>query len=701
MSSKNGHTERYITISASDGPLQYLAAVKTGPKDPQGASGLVGLSSTPYTWVLDTSRDRISTIDGTATWDFYDPPQDGANVYLYHRVTLSSNQEFDVTIGTGVRTLGHNFCIRNNMFVFCNGTFSTQWTVALAPTLDKSPLWSGSEKVTIMGENSIPVQMSGNASPGGMFQSPVFFSKSALLSKKQSKAQPVLLVNLLDWKNIKKPNVTHEGAFGQDFDKWSIKKVNAAYQAGEYDLRGLSWVVVWKFPGDLNGLDGYHTVYQTPLPVGNYPFWEDEWADLSPKYKLDAQLPAAPYDAEVFEMVEKFRQDFREGESVHHLENENGKQVAMIGTNCMIRNLWNVTTEEKKQVVEFLKDLLAIAKVYAFPCYTQHHAIVFYLDDATGERITPHKMVDLLTQSERGPVLRSVLQEYFGRQAANNWIRAYVSVYTKTTILPMHIISYNLAKNNIEKNVRRIANHVVRTKPDVLCLQEVTSVWLTIFVKFLQDSYTYAVGKFVDQNHDVALFVRKDNANINFNVYPLVKHDRRSVIIARGVLNERRIAITTAHMQSDFFSERATKIKATQLKQIAGILNSDTADFECEKYACFKLHAGDTNFTGYNLLALENEAITESGFVDMWPIVTPGFDARELQDNITFQQRDTTWSSPENKTIFQLQKISYEHHRPDRFLIHTNSSKCNAESSVMSIIRRDWSDHFGLELWMN
>jgi hypothetical protein len=78
-----------------------------------------------------------------------------------------------------------------------------------------------------------------------------------------------------------------------------------------------------------------------------------------------------------------------------------------------------------------------------------------------------------------------------------------------------------------------------------------------------------------------------------------------------------------------------------------------------------------------------------------------GFDVRERQENDAFQQRDATWSSPENKTMLELQGIVHEHHRTDRVLV---AKKCSTgvvqQSSIMNIVRSDWSDHFGLNFWL-
>eukprot|EP01052_Picozoa_sp_SAG31_P056112 SAG31_NODE_15875_length_734_cov_0.914961_1_plen_168_part_10 len=45
---------------------------------------------------------------------------------------------------------------------------------------------------------------------------PIFFCPRARLAPSQRRAQPVLLVAASDWKQLRRPAVTHEGAFGRD-----------------------------------------------------------------------------------------------------------------------------------------------------------------------------------------------------------------------------------------------------------------------------------------------------------------------------------------------------------------------------------------------------------------------------------------------------------------------------------------------------
>lgn len=71
-----------------------------------------------------------------------------------------------------------------------------------------------------------------------------------------------------------------------------------------------------------------------------------------------------------------------------------------------IKELWKVDDCEKKKVVEMLKELRSLRN-YAFPCY--HHAIVFYMDETTGSRITPNSMSQILVSDSRAPWVKNIL----------------------------------------------------------------------------------------------------------------------------------------------------------------------------------------------------------------------------------------------------------------------------------------------------
>ena len=278
-----------------------------------------------------------------------------------------------------------------------------------------------------------------------MFRDVVYYGV-AWMSKKQYKIQPTLIMSRRDWEMVSDPSVTHDGAFGRDFDMtWTKQKIDALNpdlppQSVElpYTISRVAhllysdWVVVWKFPGDLNYLKGYRIIYNAPLPVGCYGFWDDAEREVSwwspPIKYMD---PVIPKDGSI--SVEKIRYDLVTGGSVHYLETGVGDKVAMIGSHFFIGDLWSVQGPEKARVAEMLQRLHDVAQIYAFPCYSQHHAIVFYMDIRTGERITPERMAVILKdESRRGLVLQALLSSCKPERTENllSWAGFYSTMFT-------------------------------------------------------------------------------------------------------------------------------------------------------------------------------------------------------------------------------------------------------------------------------
>ena len=145
-----------------------------------------------------------------------------------------------------------------------------------------------------------------------------------------------------DWQQLRRPEITHAGAFGSDAEHWEASKIASRYVpagvavgagVGLFDPRplGTDWVVVWKFPGDLNMLPRFRRIEGVGLPVGCYPFLDDGW-----------WVP--PGCARVNDgMVEKLRTDLPGGqESVHHLEQPHagGAQFAALTSTKFIGGFW-------------------------------------------------------------------------------------------------------------------------------------------------------------------------------------------------------------------------------------------------------------------------------------------------------------------------------------------------------------------------
>ena len=354
-----------------------------------------------------------------------------------------------------------------------------------------------------------------------VLQQPIFFCPRArLVARQQRTAQPVLLLTQHDWQQLKRPDITHEGAFGSDFAVVSAAKIAERLEQSKssYDPRTVAppassggvpsrpgevwvchmnggrvfykrprdeasmtlnapaadasvrekeevgadrdwfedcwaylnggggaasaapdWVVVWKFPGDLNGIPTFRMIGGVPLPVGCYPFQDDGWWVPIP---LPPELPSLPFNC----VVEKMRTDLGDPvyaagglPCVHHLERPGGSgsgaQVAAITSTYFIKGLWEGQQPATlPQIVAMLRELYALG-VYAVPCYGQHHAIVFYADRSgpSTTLLSPQKFCErVLVDEERGTAVLAALQRGAlpeKRATVALWRDSYMRVY--------------------------------------------------------------------------------------------------------------------------------------------------------------------------------------------------------------------------------------------------------------------------------
>jgi len=290
------------------------------------------------------------------------------------------------------------FCLdvydKNSDYVTCwqkNDHANQKWNLVVTGAAAASDDTPTESELVLKDVNEKPSAFFITAS-GGKFQLPVFLGPSVQLTRKQRAAQPTLLMSEVDWNYVKHPDVTHEGAFGRDYESWSNHTMEQRWVRG-FDMSKTRWVLVWKFPGDLNRLPGFQAIYDLPLPVGAYPLYDDGW-HRPPKPLSIKDLPINKV------AVEKLRFDKAKGSGVHCLESvENGIQVAMITSTYFIAEFWGETPEERRNVISLLQALYD-AGVYAFPCYGQHHAIVFYIDLKQGRLITPRVLAELLKRND-------------------------------------------------------------------------------------------------------------------------------------------------------------------------------------------------------------------------------------------------------------------------------------------------------------
>lgn len=269
------------------------------------------------------------------------------------------------------------------------------------------------------------------------------------------------------------------------------------------------------------------------------------------------------------------------------------------------------------------------------------------------------------------------------------------------------ILCYNIAKNNTSEYYELITDHILDSQYDIVCLQETTRHSIPIIMNKLSEFYDYQLGNKLIKWHpdlpdkkqpkgqDVMTLVKKDvSTDSIFENEQLGQNHRRTMIFYKGMINNAKVICSNAHLDSKFYTDESTAIKAEQLKQ-ANLF------FESEDDSYFKFFVGDTNFTGRTQFENERLAISDAKMVDLWELLTPDFDPTS-NDQKTFEwkTRDSTWRSPENVRTEELCNIKKgEHYRLDRILVDQSSmDMLDLKNSSIEILRNDWSDHDGLSI---
>jgi len=213
------------------------------------------------------------------------------------------------------------------------------------------------------------------------------------------------------------------------------QRISANFVHGDYDPRGRDWIAVWTFPGALNRLPGFNKICKTKLSTGGGTLADDYWLiDRGAKgYQCDDAMPISSLftGSQKGALVERFRQDMENGSPIHSLESATGERVAMISTSYFEEShfrgrMAEASDEEKLHVRKPLLHLDAL-DIFAFACYTAHRALVFYADRCTGDRITPELLARILQEPERGPKVKSLLEEYsHDKDALRSWTDNFI-----------------------------------------------------------------------------------------------------------------------------------------------------------------------------------------------------------------------------------------------------------------------------------
>tara|TARA_A100001015_G_C14928652_1_gene687553 strand:+ start:222 stop:1199 length:978 start_codon:yes stop_codon:yes gene_type:complete len=192
----------------------------------------------------------------------------------------------------------------------------------------------------------------------------IFFSGNALLHNREPQIRmPALLMTLSTFRQlVMNPNMTHDGAFGSDFKKISLKTLTSkqVFVENTFDigLSGTDWKVVWKFPSDMFDIPIWTREVRSEfaLPVGYYPLYKD----FGPNVQSNTQMPLNSF---VFKMRQKTY-----GIDLHTLKHLSEATVPMLSFNYFFQEMWsNPTPKEKKNVLNVCNEMRKNTTYMCFP----------------------------------------------------------------------------------------------------------------------------------------------------------------------------------------------------------------------------------------------------------------------------------------------------------------------------------------------
>lgn len=223
---------------------------------------------------------------------------------------------------------------------------------------------------------------------------PIYICRAAQISSKQAWAIPTMLVTERTWNVISKPQMTHIGAFGDDYEKIGA-------------IGNDHCVIYWKFPGDmfLWPLKWNKHLLQLPLPVGEYFMNNDEWS----KIRVE-NIDPLPLDEPMLKMRVN-----NQSVGMHYLQKTDGgdeTKVVMLGFQYFVSDLWEEDNEGQSKTGAMLTKLKEEQKITGFANHTQHHAIVMYsYEDESGKKriLSPVTWQILLKKTERFDAILNTL----------------------------------------------------------------------------------------------------------------------------------------------------------------------------------------------------------------------------------------------------------------------------------------------------
>ena len=117
--------------------------------------------------------------------------------------------------------------------------------------------------------------------------------------------------------------------------------------------------------------------------------------------------------------------------SVHHLEHD-GARIAAFSTGNILKDFYKPTQQERQKVVKMV-NMLETLGVRAFVCNETHHLIVIYEDLQSSTIMSPEHLAQLLQDPSRGEdimtVLNAACNPKMSQSDVQHWKESYIAAY--------------------------------------------------------------------------------------------------------------------------------------------------------------------------------------------------------------------------------------------------------------------------------
>ena len=249
------------------------------------------------------------------------------------------------------------------------------------------------------------------------FEAPIYYFPDAKLHHNMHNSQCLLMCDDDFSGNERKSGVEqtfHSGAFGREHAPTEGAldvHVNKLLSKPDNQKK---WRIVWKFPVDLEGIDGFRKIY-TPQPVGDFMLLDDANESDGSGYKRD--------------YFTKYRQAMDDGPPVHRLSN------SVISFGAISQGTFRVDFDEdevheQRKIDEAISELAELG-IEAIDCNSQHHLLVFY--KYNGVYINERSMANMLRGEMRNSILSIIkkarLQSRNDEEDIDDWADNFITVF--------------------------------------------------------------------------------------------------------------------------------------------------------------------------------------------------------------------------------------------------------------------------------